>query len=606
MLLVASGSVALLTFSAYYVYEVLTARDAARHELTVLGDVVAGNSAAALAFDNAEDAQVVLSHVRASPNVTIAALYDDQGKLFAAYRRAENFAAPADPGSPRVAYEGERLVLVRPVAQTGKRLGTLYLESNLEFLRERMRLYALTAIGIVAVSLLIAYLLARRLQRQVSEPILDLAGTARAISDRHDYAVRATSAGGAEFAALTDAFNHMLGQIEAQDRTLRDREALLRAILDSSLNAIVVTNASGVIIDWNARAEKMFGWAKDEALGRKLVDTTVPLAAEQFSPFTEATSGTQAAWPVESLATRRDGTRFPVEIAVRSLQVGDELTFCSFIFDVTERKRAQDQLAQLNRELEQRVAERTAQLAAANKELEAFSYSVSHDLRAPLRHIEGFAELLREHASGKLDNTSEDFLRRIGSSAKRMSKLIEDLLVFSRHGRVELRHEPVALSDLVEEIRSRLMSTETSRSIRWTVHPLPAVWGDSALLHQVFYNLLDNAVKYTRRRERAEIEIGTHPGGPGESTIYVRDNGAGFDPRFQDRLFGVFQRLHTAEEFEGTGVGLANVRRIVQRHGGRTWAEGHLGVGATFFLTLPLAPSSPAASAAPAHKQHAS
>jgi PAS domain S-box-containing protein len=604
MLLVVSGSVALLTCGAYYVYEVLTARDSARHELTVLGDIVAGNSTAAVAFENREDANAVLGHTRANRNLTVAALYDNQGNLFATYQR-ETGAAPPAPGPTRVAYEGDRLVLVRPVVQAGKRLGTLYLESNLDFLYTRMRLYALTALSIVSVALLIAYLLARRLQRQVSEPILALAGTARAVSDRHDYGARAAPAEGAEFTLLTDAFNHMLGQIQAQDRTLRDREALLRAILDSSLNAIVVTNSGGVIIDWNARAEKMFGWTKDEALGRKLVDTTVPLAAEQFSPFTEATSGSRAAWPVESLATRRDGTRFPVEIAVRSLQVGNELTFCSFISDVTDRRRAQDQLAQLNRELEQRVTERTAQLAAANQELEAFSYSVSHDLRAPLRHIEGFAGLLREHVNGKLDATAEDFLRRIGASAKRMGRLIEDLLVFSRHGRVELRHEHVALTELVEDIRARLMSTEPRRVIRWNVHPLPIVWGDASLLHQVFFNLLDNAVKYTRRRETAEIEIGTTPGDPSEVTIYVRDNGAGFDPRYQDRLFGVFQRLHNADEFEGTGVGLANVRRIVQRHGGRTWGEGKPGVGATFFFTLPLTVSGAALNSSSTLPRHA-
>ncbi|MBI2510571.1 MAG: PAS domain S-box protein [Opitutae bacterium] len=604
MLLATGGCVAVLTCGAYYVYEVLTVREAARHELIVLGDIVAGNSTAALAFDAGDDARLILSHLRANPDLALAVLYDDHDKVFAAYRRDKAFVPPAAPGPPRVAYEGERLVLVRPVAQSDKRLGTLYLESSLELLYERIRLYALTALAIVGLSLLIAYLLARRLQRQVSEPILALAGTARAVSDRHDYAARAAPAEGAEFALLTEAFNHMLGQIEAQDRTLRDRESLLRAVLDSSLNAIVVTNAAGAIVDWNARAEKMFGWTKDEALGRKLVDTTVPLAAEQFSPFTDATSGSRAAWPVESLAMRRGGARFPVEIAVRSLRVGNELTFCSFISDITDRRRAQEQLAQLNRELEQRVFERTTELAAANKELEAFSYSVSHDLRAPLRHIEGFASLLREHASGKLDPTAEDFLRRIGASAKRMSKLIEDLLVFSRHGRVELRHERVELPELIDEIRARLTSAEPRRSFRWTVQPLPTVWGDASLLHQVFFNLLDNAVKYTRRREHAEIEIGTTADDSGEATLFVRDNGAGFDPRFQDRLFGVFQRLHSADEFEGTGVGLAIVRRIVQRHGGRTWAEGKPGAGATSFLTLPLVPPGTAIPSFRPYQQH--
>jgi signal transduction histidine kinase len=227
-------------------------------------------------------------------------------------------------------------------------------------------------------------------------------------------------------------------------------------------------------------------------------------------------------------------------------------------------------------------------LEASNRELEAFSYSVSHDLRAPLRHVTGFVELLRESAPKDLDPKSVHYLDVISKAATRMGVLIDDLLAFSRFGRVEMKRGLVSLQSLVEDVVRELAPTSTGREVVWEIGPLPDVTGDEAMLRQLFRNLVGNAVKFSRPRKAARISIGAGEAGPGEVEIHVRDNGVGFDMKYADKLFNVFQRLHSSEEFEGTGVGLAIVHRIVQRHGGRLRAEGVPDGGATFWVSLPI------------------
>jgi two-component system sensor histidine kinase/response regulator len=257
----------------------------------------------------------------------------------------------------------------------------------------------------------------------------------------------------------------------------------------------------------------------------------------------------------------------------------------SAILPVLERALSVRQLRLENAALARRVEERTAELEAANKELEAFSYSVSHDLRAPLRHINGFTDLLIQSDSG-FSEQNKRYLGLISTSAKQMNQLIDDLLDFSRNSRVEIQQTRVDLQDLIEKILQDLQPEMSNRKIVFEKNALPPVLGDPSLLRQVFSNLVLNAVKYSRKRDVAKIEIGCAEKTKNEVTIYVRDNGVGFDMKYADKLFGVFQRLHGNDEFEGTGIGLANVRRIVARHGGRTWAEARVNEGATFFVTL--------------------
>jgi light-regulated signal transduction histidine kinase (bacteriophytochrome) len=253
---------------------------------------------------------------------------------------------------------------------------------------------------------------------------------------------------------------------------------------------------------------------------------------------------------------------------------------------VEDQKRVQEEIRRLNEELERRVAERTASLEAANKELEAFSYSVSHDLRSPLQHVTGFAELLNKRATESLDDKSKHYLKVITESTVRMGRLIDDLLSFSRMGRTEMMKRKINPGDLLNEVLKEFQIVIEGRSIDWKIGRLPEVYGDSAMLRQVFVNLVSNALKYTGKCEKAVIEIGSIYGEKDEICFFVKDNGAGFDMKYVDKLFGLFQRLHRAEEYEGTGVGLANIRRIIHRHGGKVWAEGEVGKGATFWFTL--------------------
>jgi PAS domain S-box-containing protein len=266
---------------------------------------------------------------------------------------------------------------------------------------------------------------------------------------------------------------------------------------------------------------------------------------------------------------------------------GQPVRFIGGTRDITDRKRTEQAMRELTATLEQRVEQRTADLAAANKELEAFTYSVSHDLRAPLRHVMGFVQLLENKAEASLDQESRRYVKIIQEAAQRTGKLIDDLLMLSRVGRVAMIKTEVDLGQLVDEARQELAPETAGRTIEWRVGLLPRVHGDAALLRSAIGNLLSNAIKYTRKRNPAHIKIGCETRN-GEVIFCVEDNGAGFDMRFAGKLFGVFQRLHPAEEFEGTGIGLASVKRIIQRHGGRVWAEGKVDRGATFYFSLPI------------------
>jgi hypothetical protein len=264
------------------------------------------------------------------------------------------------------------------------------------------------------------------------------------------------------------------------------------------------------------------------------------------------------------------------------------------ILPVLARAVALRELRSRNAALEQKVHERTAQLEAANEELEAFAHTVSHDLRAPLRHINGYAQILDSSTTTKFSEKDREYLSHITTACTRMTRLVEDLLAFSRLGIGKIGNDPVDLQSLLKEVLREIEPDLAARNIVWKTQPLPMTHGDPILLRQVLINLLSNAVKYTKKRSPAEIEIGCAPESPNEIIVYVKDNGAGFEMKYAQKLFGVFQRLHRQDEFEGTGVGLANVKRIVTRHGGRVWAEGKVNEGATFYFALPKNPPAPA------------
>lgn len=471
MSMLASSSAMLLACAAFVLFEIVTFRTGMVRVLGIRAQIIGSNSVSSLMFFDPRSAEATLAALKADPHTISAGLYDRDGKLFASYRRERSSPYPALPQvvhalNSSYQFDKRQLLLFRDIVFEGERLGTVYIQSDLEEVHARLVEFALIGAGVLIASLVLAFLLSAKLQKPISETVLHLAATARRISSHKDYSVRATPSGsGDELALLTVTFNEMLSQIQQHDETL-------------------------------------------------------------------------------------------------------------------ERER---------REVEMRVQERTAELQAANKELEAFTYSVSHDLRAPLRHIDGFSKLLVEEHGAELSEDARTYLGYVREGTREMSQLVDDLLNLARVGRKALTIHATGLNALVGEVIAGLKTANPARAIEWRIEPLPSIDCDPSLMKQVFVNLLSNAVKYTRPREVAVIEVGVTRQTE-QSVIFVRDNGVGFNMKHADKLFGVFQRLHRQENFEGTGVGLAIVHRIIQKHGGRVWAEAELDRGATFYLMVAATP----------------
>src|SRR3989442_4075623 len=477
ILLLISGLVLLLTSAAFVTYEVVTNRQTIKIHLATRSLILAANSTAALAFANEADAAEILSALKYDPHMVAGALYRQDGRVLATYPVAGAAdLIPAAPEPDGYRFEGGRLVAFTTVAQGGnQRLGTLYIASDTKAVSDALRLSGIIAIAVLAIALLAAYALAAALRGRISEPILALAETARAVSTRQDYSVRAPKLGEDELGTLTDAFNQMLGRISDQDRELRRHATDLEQRVEERTHALQERN---------------------EALRRN-----------------------------------------------------------------------------------------AAELLAANQELDAFAYSVSHDLRAPLRSIDGFSHVLLEDYAAQLDQAGQDSLHRVRAASQRMATLIDDLLKLARVTRAEMRTELVDLSGMARDIVAELQRATPERRVEFAIAPGLEARGDPRLLRVALDNLLRNGWKYTAKQARPQVEFAS-TNVNGERAFLVRDNGAGFDMKYADKLFGVFQRLHSAAEFEGTGVGLATVRRIITRHGGRIWAEGAVDRGATFYFTL--------------------
>jgi PAS domain S-box-containing protein len=578
---------------SFVAYEVFTFRDRAADQLRAHAAVVGINATPAILFNDRPAARETLSSLRAMPNVVAAAIYLADGTSFATYARGfhgDDAHVPQrfEAGGRWPRLEGAQLAVARDVEADGKRIATVYVKSDLNMVTARLQTYAVITLCILVVSLVAGRFLSRSIGRRVSEPILHLARTADAIAAERNYALRTGVSGSDELGRLAGAFDKMLDEIEAQNEDIRRRERSFRELADAMPQMV-----------WTVLADGSIGYVI-----RQLLEST-GLAA---------TDGQAWSWGVGQhpadldacvrgwTAALRAGEPYNAECRIRRAADGAYrwhlaravpmrdadgrvLQWFATATDIDAQKQAENDARQLNQMLEKRVEERTEQLLAANKELEAFSYSVSHDLRAPLRAIDGFSRILQEDFDAKLDDEGRRVLNVIRNSSQEMARLIDDLLAFSRLGRSEVSADALDMNALVGSVVDDLRR-EHAALPQIELRPLPSGRGTSALLRQVWINLISNAVKFSAKSEQPRVEVGGYPEGSA-NVYYVKDNGAGFDMKYYDKLFGVFQRLHRSDEYPGTGVGLAIVQRVVSKHGGRVWAEGAVGQGATFFFTLP-------------------
>lgn len=463
VILLTSAVVLFITCSSYFIYGYYSFRNSTVYQMSLVGKIIAANSTAALAFSNTEDATEVLSSISSEPHMIGGVLFGPDGQVFTTYPDELDSSLYAGWPMEEGVELGSRYARgVYPVVQESRRLGTLFLISDLEAMYEGFRLFGAVAFAVMLLSLLVAYMLSRIMQKGISGPILHLAHTSRQVSEQTDYSLRAEKFDNDELGTLTDAFNKMLDRIEEQNQEITD----------------------------------------------------------------------------------------------------------------------------FSQSLEKKVKERTIELEAAYKELEAFSYTVSHDLNAPLRHIDSYINMFLEEYVDQISGDGKRILESVRRNSKKMRQLIEDLLNFSQVSRKELKKSVFSMDELVRRICRTYERRDDKRQVEFRINNLPEVYADAATIRQVWENLVSNAYKYSRDRSPAIIGIDVEEQ-PEYYMFCIKDNGAGFDMNYYHDLFAPFQRLHTMSQFEGTGVGLAIVDRIVSRHGGRVWAESVVDKGSTFFFTLP-------------------
>lgn len=571
-----------------------------------MATIVADQTTAALEFVQPAQAAAILASLKAERRIAAAAVYDRPGRLFARHLRdgVAPGSLPDRPGPDGQRFEDGFLVIHQPIQSGGERVGTLVIRTDLSDLKERIFVVIGTSILVLIGACVIVFFLSTKLAGLVTGPVLRLAEVAQTVSKKKDYSIRVEAGAQDEMGRLIEGFNEMLSQIQARDGALAAaRDDLEKRVQERTRDLeekdIRLTEAQEIArmgswewtlatnhVSWSDEVYRIYGvmpskfgggFADFVALAhpddRTLLRETLETARRKREPLI-----------LDFRVIRPDGS--VRHLHARGKMVLDDhgkpVRLAATIQDITERKLADQAIHDLNDELKARMAD----LAAANKELEGFSYSVSHDLRAPLRAIDGYSRMLLEDFGDQAQGDTRRYLDIIVANTRKMGQLIDDLLAFARMGRKTLETSRIDMNALVKDVVEEQRQQSPDRALDIRVGSLPPAQGDPAMFRQVCTNLVSNAIKYTRGRSPAVIEIGARAE-PKETVYFVKDNGVGFEMEFAHKLFGVFQRLHAEKDFEGTGVGLALVHRIVQRHGGRVWADGKVGVGATFAFALP-------------------
>lgn len=615
VILLTCGTVLAMTCAAFFVYEFITYRNITKKELSVLGQIVSTNITSSIAFVDNNDANEILASLKAEKHVIAAAVYDKNGKLFAHYPVASSpKELPSLVEKDGYRFKGNFIEGFEPVTQEGVRLGTLYLKSDLKAVYERFILYGAIAALFIVISFVFAYLLSKRLQRSISDPILELANTAKIISERGDYSVRANKRTNDEVGTLTDAFNHMLTQIHKQNaeinelnanleekiviRTyelqeanvaLKEQNKFIETIIDSSIDLIAVFDTNLHYLTVNKYAAEIFGRKKEEMVGRHILEVFPNLEGKPIiDNLQRALAGEFI--HVEAYKSQVSESHFENFFIPLKNEEGNIDRVLLVGHDITSIIVANEKLREVNTELEK-----------SNLDLEQFAYVASHDLQEPLRKIRTFSELSLMHMHNQ--EILKRYLDKINSSAGRMSDLIKAVLNYSRLSRMEAEFNDVDLNMVVSQLKTDLELSIEEKKAKIVFDNLPVVKAVPLQMNQLFLNLFSNSLKFCDKEpvitissqiikaDEADGKIGLN-----KQQLYARivfsDNGIGFEQKYAGKAFSIFQRLHSSDQYSGTGIGLALCKKIIDRHSGHISVQSTPGEGTSFFIYLPIATGS--------------
>ena len=611
VIILTSGLVLILTSLTYFTYEFVSFRQAKKKQLITLGEIIAANSTAALAFDSKNDANEILKSLKADEHIVAAALYDKKGNLFSKY--PSNIKINNLPAHPEeIGYIFDRLHLqgYQPVVQGDEKVGTLYLQSDLAVMYERFQLYGIIALMVILIIFLLAYLISRGLQKTLIEPILALSDTAKIISDKRDYSIRVIKTGEDEIAQLTESFNSMLDEIETQNfeinmfnqrlgqkvkertveleetnLTLNQQKEFVETIINSSIDLIAVFDRDLKYVILNKRSDDFYPIKREALLGKNILEVFPQVAnSGMLDDLKNALKGETIYRPnYNSTILNKYFENYYIPLLDKTGEVYGVLTIGH---DVTTIFETNEKLKTVN-----------AKLVKSNQDLEQFAYVASHDLQEPLRKIRTFISLLQRNIAD--ENETSKNIEKINSSATRMTEQIKAVLNYSRISNTEEQFEDVDLDIILENIKTDYELLISEKNAVISNDKLPVIKGIALQLNQLFSNLIGNSLKFSDQnpqifigcRKLTKAEILKHPK-LNDNKHYIellfKDSGIGFEQQYADKIFTIFQRLNPKQVYSGTGIGLALCKKIVENHHGYITAESQLGEGASFYIYLPV------------------